>query len=207
MGFSKLSYINVHDTIKKFDKFSGSSHFSMASSREPTAKKGKNMYKVKFADSWTKRFPIQRVNDNPCKKSVSCAHVGINDVKEHCKGTIHKQSEEAIKMARKISCSSSNSDDSEFKRQVLRSEVKHINFFIQHNIPFAVADHISLMYQEPFLDSKITKNFKCSCTKTTCIMNQAMRPLLRNELTEYVKEEPFSLLNDGSSDTGLKKMN
>ena len=84
MGFSKLSYINVHDTIKKFDKFSGSSHFSMASSREPTAKKGKNMYKVKFADSWTKTFPIGRVNDNPCKKSVSCAHMVINDVKEHC---------------------------------------------------------------------------------------------------------------------------
>ena len=64
------------------------------------------------------------------------------------------------------------------------------------------------MYQELFPDSKIAKNFKCSPTKTTCIMNQAMRPLLRNELlTEYMKEEPFSLLNNGSSDTGLKKMN
>ena len=38
-------------------------------------------------------------------------------------------------------------------------------------------------------------------------MNQAMRPLLRNELTEYMKKEAFSLLNDASSDTGLKKMN
>ena len=38
-------------------------------------------------------------------------------------------------------------------------------------------------------------------------MNQAMRPLLRNELTEHMREEPFSLLNDGSSDTGLKNMN
>ena len=110
-------------------------------------------------------------------------------------------------MIQKISFLSSSSDDSDFKRQVLRSEVKHTNFFIQHNIPFAVADHLSLMYQELFPDSKIAKNFKCSRTKTTCIMNQAMRPLLRNELTEYMKEEPFSLLNDGSSDTGLKKMN
>ena len=88
----------MHDTIKKFDKLSGSSHFSMASSGEPAAKKAKKVYKVKFADSWTKSFPIGRVNDNPhafycipCKKSVSCAHMGINDVKEHCKGTIHKQ--------------------------------------------------------------------------------------------------------------------
>ena len=64
MGFSKLSYINVHDKIKKFDKFSGNSHFSMASSGEPAAKKAKKVYKVKFADSRTKRFPIRRVNDN-----------------------------------------------------------------------------------------------------------------------------------------------
>ena len=172
------------------------------------------MYKAKFADSWTKSFPIGRVNENPyafycipCKKSISCAYMGINDVKEHCKGTIHKQNEEAIKMTRKISFSSSNSDDSDFKRQVLRSEVKHTNFFIQHNIPFAVADHLSLMYQELFPDSKIAKNFKCSRTKTACIMNQVMRQLLPNELTESMKGGPFSLLNDGSSDTGLKKMN
>ena len=104
MGFSELSYINVHDTIKKFDKFSGSSHFSMASSGEPAAKKAKKVYKVKFADSLTKRFPIGRGNDNshefystPCKKSVSCAYMGINDVKGHCKGTIHKQNKEQSK--------------------------------------------------------------------------------------------------------------
>ena len=210
MDFFKLSYINVHDTIKKIDKFSGSSHFSMASSGEPAAKKAKKVYKVKFADSLTKSFPIGRVNDNPhafycipCKKSVSCAHMGINDVKEHCKGTIHKQNEEAIKMTRKISFSSSNSDDSDFKRQVLRPEVKHTNFFIQHNVPFAVANHLSLMYQELSPDSKIAKSFKCSRTK--CIMNQAMRPLLRNELAEYMKEEPFSLLKMGQVIQDLKR--
>ena len=175
----------------------------MASSGEPAGKKAKKVYKVKFADSWAKSFPIGRVNDNPCKKSVSCAHMVINDVKEHCKGTIHKQNEEAIKMTRKISFSSSNSDDSDFKRQVLRPEVKHTNFFIQHNVPFAVANHLSLMYQELSPDSKIAKSFKCSRTK--CIMNQAMRPLLRNELAEYMKEEPFSLLKMGQVIQDLKR--
>ena len=62
-------------------------------------------------------------------------------------------------MTRKISFSSSHSDGSDFKCQVLRSGVKHSNFFIQHNIPFDVADHFSLMYQEPFPDNKIAKNF------------------------------------------------
>ena len=41
-----LSYVNVHDMNKKFDKLSGSLHFSMASSGEPAAKKAKKVYKV-----------------------------------------------------------------------------------------------------------------------------------------------------------------
>ena len=48
MAFSKLSYVNVHDMIKKFDKFSGSSHFSMTSSGEPAATKAKKVYIVHF---------------------------------------------------------------------------------------------------------------------------------------------------------------
>ena len=56
----------MHNTIKKFNKFSGSSHFNMVSSGEPAAKEAKKVCKVKFADSWTKSFPIGRVNDNLC---------------------------------------------------------------------------------------------------------------------------------------------
>ena len=78
---------------------------------------------------------------------------------------------------------------------------------VQHNISFLTVDHLAPLYKEMFPDSKIAKQFKCSRTKTTCILNQAMRPLLRNELTEYMKEQPFALINDGSSDTGLQKMN
>ena len=61
------------------------------------------------------------------------------------------------------------------------------------------------MYQELFPDSKIARNFKCSRTKTTCIMNQAMRPLPRNELAEYMKQEPFSLLKMGQVIQDLKR--
>ena len=66
--------------------------------------------------------------------------------------------------------------------------------------------YLALLYQELFPDSKIAKHFKCSRTKTTCVLNHAMRPLLRNELTEYISKGQFCLDNDRSSDTGLKKM-
>ena len=110
-------------------------------------------------------------------------------------------------MIRKISFSYSSNNHSEFNSKVLHAEVKHTNFLVQHNIPFAVADHLALLYQKLFPDSKIEKNFKCSLTRTAYILDQVMRPLLRNELIEYMKEEPFSLGNDGPSNTGLKKMN
>ena len=52
-----------------------------------------------------------------------------------------------------------------------------------------------------FPDSKIARNFKCNRTKATAILNEAMRPSLK-----YMKEQPFALVNDGTSDCRIKKM-
>ena len=98
-------------------------------------------------------------------------------------------------MATKVSFLSSSNIDSDFKSKVLHTKVKHTDFLVQHNIPFAVANHLALLSLELFRHSEIAKNFKCSRTRATYILNQAMRLLLRNELTEYVKKETF-LVND-----------
>ena len=58
-----------------------------------------------------------------------------------------------------------------------------------------------------FPDSAITKKFGCARTKTTQILNGAMMPALQKHLVAYMKTQPFSLTNDGTSDTGIKKMN
>ena len=58
-----------------------------------------------------------------------------------------------------------------------------------------------------FPNSKIAKNFKCSRTKTTAILNQAMYPSLKRTVVKCMRTQPFSLVNDGSSDSGIKKMN
>ena len=54
-----------------------------------------------------------------------------------------------------------------------------------------------------FPDSKIAKKFGCARTKTTQILNGAMMP----ELKAYAEESPYSLVNDCTGDTGIKKMN
>ena len=93
------------------------------------------------------------------------------------------------------------------KEKTTRAEVLHTNFIVQHNLPFLTAEHLSPLYAKMFPDSKIAKNFKCSRTKTTCILNQAMGPALKHTLVQCLVSQPFFLVNDGSSDTGVKKMN
>ena len=58
-----------------------------------------------------------------------------------------------------------------------------------------------------FPDSKVVENSRCGRTKTTAILNEAMKPAIKSELLNYMLEQPFALINDWSSDTGLKKMN
>ena len=58
-----------------------------------------------------------------------------------------------------------------------------------------------------FPDSKIAKAFGCARTKTTQILNGAMMSELKGYIISQMKEGPFSLVNDGTSDTGVKKMN
>jgi len=63
------------------------------------------------------------------------------------------------------------------------------------------------MQRKNFPDSKIAKSYHCACTKTACILNYAIAPMLRDDLITQMKKEPFSLSVDASTDTGLSKMN
>ena len=58
-----------------------------------------------------------------------------------------------------------------------------------------------------FPDSAIAKKFGCARTKTRQILNDAIMPALLKHLVDYVKTQLFSLTNDGTSDTGIKKVN
>ena len=70
-----------------------------------------------------------------------------------------------------------------------------------------MADHLARLYEQVFPDSKIAKNFCCSQTKATNILNKAMAPLLHSALVHHMAENPFSIVNDCSNDCGLSKVN
>ena len=58
-----------------------------------------------------------------------------------------------------------------------------------------------------FPDSAFVKKIGCARTKTTQILNGAIMPALQKYLVDYMKTQPFSLTNDGTSDTVVNKMN
>lgn len=77
----------------------------------------------------------------------------------------------------------------------------------EHNIPLAFAKHLNKEIPKIFDDSKVAQRFSFAATKTTCMINGAIAPHFLKETVETIKESPFSLLTDGSNDTGLEKMN
>lgn len=50
---------------------------------------------------------------------------------------------------------------------------------VDNNIPFAAADTFSPLFKEMFPDSEIPKSFAAARTKTTCIVNGALKPYFR----------------------------
>ena len=58
-----------------------------------------------------------------------------------------------------------------------------------------------------FPDSNIAKNFRCRRTKTKCILDNALYSKIKSDLVEYMSENPYALVNDGSSDCGPSKIN
>ena len=45
--------------------------------------------------------------------------------------------------------------------------MKVANFMVEHNVPFAVADHLSPLLRVVFPDSQIVKRYSSARTKTT----------------------------------------
>ena len=60
--------------------------------------------------------------------------------------------------------------------------MKVANFMIEHNLPLAVADHMSPLFSKIFPDSHVAKEYSSCRTKTTCILNLAIALYFHSEL-------------------------
>lgn len=76
----------------------------------------------------------------------------------------------------------------------------------KHNIPLAFADELTPLFHDIFPDSDIAKH-SSRRMKTACIINGAIAPYLEEQLISIMVAHPFSVAIDGSSDSGVEKMN
>ncbi|XP_029958821.1 uncharacterized protein LOC115396888 isoform X4 [Salarias fasciatus] len=179
-------------------------------------KSGAATYRTAFNNQWTSKWPFITVGSTSsyywcsvCRQEKSCAHQGLRDVTRHIESKAHQAKQQAMKSTSTIR----NFDLPEATEMSVqevktrRAEVKVAVAMVQHSVPFAVADHFSPLYRECFRDSPTAQNFKSASTKTTCIINEVVAPHYKNELVMKMRENPFTLVTDGSNDTGLEKMN
>ena len=89
----------------------------------------------------------------------------------------------------------------------MRAEVKVATMLVQNNVPLALADELTLLFRDIFSDSEIARRYASRQTKTACIINGAVAPYYQQQLIANMKEGPYALSIDGSTDTGVEKMN
>ncbi|XP_073727861.1 uncharacterized protein [Misgurnus anguillicaudatus] len=178
---------------------------------------GAATYRCTFKSEWSAKWPFITLGTTSsyywcsvCRQESSCAHQGVTDVNRHIKSKGHKAKEQALQSTSGIAqfyAPASVGGMTAQEAKTRRAEVKVAVAMVQHNVPFAVADHFSPLLKECFKDSTTAQNFKCASTKATCIINEAVVPHFRNELVTKMRENPFTLITDGSNDTGQEKMN
>ena len=76
---------------------------------------------------------------------------------------------------------------------------------VHHHTFFWLSDHLTPYIQSEFKGSKAAENFSCRRTKTATIVN-CLGSHYQKELISDLRSTPFSVMLDGSNDTGLAKM-
>uniref|UniRef100_H3B154 DUF4371 domain-containing protein n=1 Tax=Latimeria chalumnae TaxID=7897 RepID=H3B154_LATCH len=167
---------------------------------------------TKFNKEWTIRYPFIRelktdscqYQCNICSRILLCGYQGETDVKRHISSNHHAKMVKSQSKQQTLS-SIFAAPKSDLKEKVIQAEVKMAT--VIHNIPLVLSNHSSPLLPDIFLDSQIAKQYSSAATKTTCLVNGAIAPHFREKLVEVMKNRPYSLLIDGSNDTGLEKMN
>ena len=178
-----------------------------------TKTKGADVYRTKFSSAWIQQmYPfIHEVSGNEhsfhctfCNRDVSCGHMGRHDVEWHVSKGMHQANVKAAKLQSTLSFQPVSSA---LTKKVIHAEVKVATLLVQCNIPLALADELTPLFRDVFSNSQIAKNYTSKCTKTACIVNGAIAPFFQQRLVELMRNEPFAVAIDGSSDTGIEKMN
>lgn len=104
-----------------------------------------------------------------CGCDINIAHGG-NDLSNHVKCGKHISYLKSKDDNQKISRFFAKSDNVD--NDVIRAECLFTSFLVEHNVPLSAADHAGALFKKMFPTSEVAKKYRCSRTKTTCIVNR-----------------------------------
>ena len=85
------------------------------------------------------------------------------------------------------------------------AELCFARFVVEHNLPFAAADHFNSLVPVMFPDSKIAAKFACARTKTAALITYVLAPAANEPVLTILLTQPFTILCDGGNDNFEKK--
>ena len=95
---------------------------------------------------------------------------------------------------------SSHKKNEALREQVTSAELYFTRFVVEHNLPFAVADHFSDLCSVMFPDSKVATELSCARTKTTALVTHALAPEVNEPVFKACREESFTIHCDGGNE-------
>ncbi|XP_038065360.1 uncharacterized protein LOC119735640 [Patiria miniata] len=137
-----------------------------------------------------------------CRRDVSIAHGGRNDIVKHTKSKLHVDSmsmrTEAHSTMKLTSWASTSQD-----LNVTRAECLFTAFYLEHNIPLSAASHVGPLLRKAFPNSEEVKKFSSARTKTTCLVHEMAKDG-QSRMISSMKASPFAISTDGSNTSSSK---
>ena len=142
-----------------------------------------------------------------CGVDISIAGGGLHQIKRHC-ANIKKHCSRVQEVSSQPTISTTVCSRAEARKlsdQVCCAELCFARFVVEHNLPFAVADHFNCLVPVMFPDSKIAAEFACARTKTAALITHALAPAANEPVLTALLTQPFTILCDGGNDNFEKK--
>ena len=155
----------------------GSSSDSVPGSPAPR-KKVKRHVDSKYQHEWSTQYRMSPsslsdtfVHRRICQIDFSVAGGGVHQVKRHCESKKHiSNTKGATNQPTLREALSSHRKNEALKDHVICAELYFTRFVVEHNLPFAVADHFNKLCSVMFPDSKVAAEFSCGRTKTAALV-------------------------------------
>lgn len=184
------------------------------SPREPRRKKYCHV-DSKYQSEWSFQYRMKRSKKGEtyafctvCNMDFSVAGGGVHQVKRHCQNKKHTNLMKELKGHPTIqeALMSSHAEAAQhFRDQVTCAELYFARFIVEHNIPFAAADHFNRLCSVMFPDSKIAKEYACARTKVAALITHALAPAVNGPVIKTCQEQRFTIMCDGGNDNFEKK--